>query len=146
MKIIPYEHKVQYYETDKMGVVHHSNYIRWFEEARVDFLDQVDMGYEKMEAEGVICPVISVECRYQGMTRFGEVVQIFPRIGKFNGIRLVVSYEVRDKESGELRCTGKSSHCYLDESGRPVSLKQACPEFYRIYKEAEDLEFVSAGE
>lgn len=144
MKITPYEHKVQYYETDKMGIVHHSNYIRWFEEARVDFLDQVDMGYEKMEEMGVISPVVSVECRYQGMTRFGDVVQILPCIEKFNGIRLVLSYSVLDKKSGELRCTGKSSHCYLDERGKPVSLKQACPEFYAIYKEAEELEFEPA--
>lgn len=142
MKIIPYEHKVQYYETDKMGVVHHSNYIRWFEEARVDFLDKVDMGYERMEEMGVFSPVVSVECHYKGMTRFGEIVQILPRIEKFNGIRLIVSYEVLDKKSGELRCTGKSSHCYLDERGKPVSLKQACPEFYEIYKEAEELEFI----
>ena len=49
MEIVPYEHKVQYYETDQMGIVHHSNYIRWFEEARVDFLDQVDMSYARME-------------------------------------------------------------------------------------------------
>ena len=80
------------------------------------------------------------------MTRFGEIVQILPRIEKFNGIRLIVSYEVLDKKSGELRCTGKSSHCYLDEGGKPVSLKQACPEFYEIYKEAEELEFVSPEE
>lgn len=141
MKIMPYEHKVQYYETDKMGVVHHSNYIRWFEEARVDFLDKLDMSYERMEAMGVFSPVVSVECRYLGMTRFGEVVRILPRIEKFNGIRLIVTYEVRDRESGELRCTEKSSHCYLDENGKPVSLKQACPAFYEIYKEAGNVEF-----
>lgn len=141
MKILPYEHRVQYYETDKMGIVHHSNYIRWFEEARVDFLEQLDMGYEKMEEKGVISPVISVECSYHGMTRFGENVLIYPRIEKFNGIRLVVSYEIKDKRTGELRCSGKSSHCYLDENGHPVSLKRTCPEFYRLYKEAEELEF-----
>ena len=52
-----YEHKVQYYETDQMGIVHHSNYIRWFEEARVDVLDQIGIGYKKMEEAGVISPV-----------------------------------------------------------------------------------------
>ena len=141
MEIVPYEHKVQYYETDQMGIVHHSNYIRWFEEARVDFLDQVDISYARMEEQGVICPVMSVECRYHSMTRFGESVRIYPRIERFNGIRLIVTYEVKDKETGELRCTGRSSHCYLDDKGRPVSLKHTCPEFYEIYKEAEGLTF-----
>ena len=44
--MVPYDHKVQYYETDGMGIVHHSNYIRWFEEARVDLLEQLGFGYD----------------------------------------------------------------------------------------------------
>ena len=40
-----YQHKVQYYETDKMGITHHSNYIRWMEEARIDFLEQLGWNY-----------------------------------------------------------------------------------------------------
>lgn len=137
MTVKPYEHKVQYYETDKMGIVHHSNYIRWFEESRIDFLEQVGMPYEDMEAAGIICPVVSVECKYIGMTHFGDTVCICPRVEKFNGIRLILSYEIRDKKTGELKCTGKSSHCYLDENGRPVSLKNVSPAYYELYKEAE---------
>ena len=47
MELNGYEHKVQYYETDQMGCVHHSNYIRWFEEARTAYLEQLDMGYAR---------------------------------------------------------------------------------------------------
>ena len=46
----PYTHKVNYYETDKMGITHHSNYIRWMEEARIDFLESIGFGYDKLEA------------------------------------------------------------------------------------------------
>ena len=46
--MVPYDHKVQYYETDGMGIVHHSNYIRWFEEARVDLLEQLGFGYRDL--------------------------------------------------------------------------------------------------
>ena len=60
-----YQHKVQYYETDKMGIVHHSNYIRWMEEARIDFLDSIDFGFAMLESQGVISPVIGVECDYK---------------------------------------------------------------------------------
>ena len=53
VKIIEkYRHVVNYYETDRMGITHHSNYIRWMEEARIDFLNQLGWGYEKFEAEG----------------------------------------------------------------------------------------------
>lgn len=141
MEIKPYEHKVQYYETDKMGIVHHSNYIRWFEEARVDFLDQVGLGYEKMEKDGVISPVVGVDCRFRNMTRFGETVLLYIRIEKFNGIRLVAAYEVREKETGEIRCTGTSTHCYLNEAGKPVNLKITCPDYYAVYQEAKSLTY-----
>ncbi len=133
MKTVPYEHKVQYYETDKMGIVHHSNYIRWFEEARIDFMEQAGISYEQLEQKGLICPVISVECKYRGMTKFGERVSILPKIEKFNGIRLVISYEIRDTETGELRCTGKSSHCYLNEKGKPANLKTAYRDCYEMF-------------
>ena len=46
--MVHYDHKVQYYETDGMGIVHHSNYIRWFEEARVDLLEQLGFGYRDL--------------------------------------------------------------------------------------------------
>ena len=54
MEFAPYRHKAQYYETDTMKIVHHSNYIRWMEEARVDLLEQMGLGYDKMEIEGVL--------------------------------------------------------------------------------------------
>ena len=59
----PYRHTVQYYETDKMGITHHSNYIRWMEEARVDFLAQIGWDYAMLEEMGVISPVIGIECK-----------------------------------------------------------------------------------
>ena len=52
----PYIHKVDFYETDQMGVVHHSNYIRWFETARIDALDQAGLTYAKMEEDGHYLP------------------------------------------------------------------------------------------
>ena len=61
----PCEHKVQYYETDGMGIVHHSNYIRWFEEARVDLLEKLGYGYDRIEAEGFSSPVLEVACQLQ---------------------------------------------------------------------------------
>ena len=71
----PCEHKVQYYETDGMGIVHHSNYIRWFEEARVDLLEQLGFGYDRIEAAGYSGPVLEVSCQYKTMSKFGETVQ-----------------------------------------------------------------------
>ena len=119
-----YNHKVQYYETDQMGIVHHSNYIRWFEEARTEALENIGFGYAKMEEIGVVSPVLSVECEYKTMTRFGETVIITMEVKKYNGIRMEIEYIVRDRETNEIRCIGKTSHCFLNKLGKIVSLKK----------------------
>lgn len=130
-----YEHKVQYYETDQMGIVHHSNYIRWFEEARCDLMEQAGLGYAELEQAGVIIPVVSVSAQYKSMTHFGETVRILARVTAFNGIRMELSYEVRERETGALRCAGTTAHCFLDRDGRLLSLKRSFPEIYRLFYE-----------
>ena len=91
MEIKPYEHKTQYYETDQMGIIHHSNYIRWFEEARVNLMEQLGMGYDVMEEQGVISPVLSIHCEYKSMTHFGDTVVILPLLKEYNGIKMTIA-------------------------------------------------------
>ena len=57
-----YERKANYYETDMMGVVHHSNYLRYFEEARIAFMDSLGIPYKELEENGIMSPVLSVQC------------------------------------------------------------------------------------
>lgn len=128
-----YEHKIQYYETDQMKIVHHSNYIRWFEEARVFWLESIDCGYDKLEALGIISPVLGVTAEYKSMSRFAETVQIETALTAYNGIKFSIAYTIRDKATGKVRCTGESRHCFLDEQGRPVSLKRTHPEIHDIF-------------
>lgn len=84
--------------------------------------------------DGLISPVLSVSCEYKTMTHFGDTVEIETEIVKYNGIKLELSYTVRDKETGEVRCLGKSSHCFLDREGRPVSLKEAGTNTIRAFR------------
>ena len=83
-----YQHKVQYYETDKMGIVHHSNYIRWMEEARTDFLSQIGWDYKRLEEMGVISPVTAVDCKYLVSTYFSDVITISVKVEEFRGVKL----------------------------------------------------------
>lgn len=131
-----YEHKTQYYETDQMGIIHHSNYIRWFEEARVHLMDQLGFTYAQMEADGIISPVLSVSCQYKTMTHFGDTVVVETQIEKYNGIKLELSYEVRDKETGEVRCLGTSSHCFLDREGKVISLRKGWDIYHQGFQRA----------
>ncbi len=124
----PCLHRVVYYESDQMGVVHHSNYIRWFEEARDDLVRSRGIDYREIEARGVLMPVRSIACDYRSAAKYGDVAAIyaFPRF--FNGVRLRYEYEVRG-EDGVLIATGMSEHCFIDAATRkPLNLKRRLPE------------------
>ena len=134
MKIPAYLHKVQYYETDCMQIVHHSNYIRFFEEARLDFLEKLGYSYAEIEKMGYIVPVLSVFADYRSMTRYGETLAVCVKFEEFSGVRFSFTYQVFDSITKTLRATGKSVHCYLKD-GKPVHIKRELPEVYAAMKE-----------
>jgi len=127
-------HKVQYYETDQMQIVHHSNYIKWFEEARTYLMDEMNFGYSEMEEKGIVVPVLSVYSEYKTMTRFGETVSIEAKIKEFTGVKLIVAYKVTDQKTGEVRCIGETKHAFLDkETYRPLSLKRKHKDIFNLF-------------
>ena len=123
-----YTHKVQYYETDKMGITHHSNYIRWMEEARVDFFEKVGYSYKKLEEDGIVSPVVSVECNYKISTRFEDFVDIEVQIKEFKGVKLIFEYIMKNSKTGEIVAEGISKHCFVNKDNRPIILKKEFPE------------------
>ncbi len=125
----PYIHTVRYYECDRMGITHHSNYIRFMEEARIDWMDQLGYGFEKMEAEGVVSPVLAVECHYKHSTTFKDEIAIEVEVAEITTLKIKFAYTMRVKDT--VVCTAESLHCFL-ENGRPVALEQRFPDFYRI--------------
>ncbi len=127
-----YKHKVQYYETDRMGITHHSNYIRWMEEARIDFLERTGWPYDRLEREGIASPVIKLSCQYKKSTTFADEVFIDVRVKEFNGIRLIIEYTMKKGSEEEIIFMGESEHCFLDDSARPVNIKSRYPEFYMV--------------
>ena len=128
VKLRPYEHHAKYYETDQMGIIHHSNYVKWMEEARMDLMDQMGLSYKQMEEMEIISPVLSISVNYHSMVHFDDTVVIQTKLVKYNGIKMEVEYVMTDKETGELRTTGSSSHCFLNRAGKPISLKRMYPE------------------
>ena len=131
--ITPYERKVFYYETDKMGIMHHSNYIRIFEETRVHYLSEAGMPFEQIEAQGVLMPVLSVECRYKRPLKFDEPFAVYPKITKFNGTTLELEYKIISRKTGELCAEGSSSHCFTDTNMKPLRTKLKYPDIYKIF-------------
>ncbi len=124
MKFKPYCRPVHYYETDQMSVVHHSNYIRWMEEARLDWMAQAGISYPALEQAGVLIPVVDVNCSYLVSARYGDTVEILPVLTGYTGVRLCFQYEIRRKDDGVLLATAASTHCFEDKSGTPISMKR----------------------
>ena len=131
----PYVHKVQYYETDMMGVVHHANYVHWMEEARIDLMDQLGFPYAEMERNGVLSPVKSLSCEYRNPCSFGDEIRVSVRVDSFNGVVMTIVYEMRNQRD-EVVCTARSEHVFLNREGRFVRMKRDMPEFYAAIEES----------
>lgn len=131
-----YIRRVNYYETDKMGIVHHSNYIRFMEEARVAFLDSLGCGHEKLENEGLLSPVVSVSGKYKKPLKFPDVMAVGVYIKAYNGVGLKFGYEIRNKLNGEVVFTGESEHCFTSLELGVVRLKNILPNFHGILMSA----------
>lgn len=125
-----YRHKVQYYETDRMGITHHSNYIRWMEEARTDFLEKLGWPYAKLESDGIISPVMSVSCQYRQSTTFADIVTIETKVLACRGAKLRLGYQMVNQK-GQKLCQGETDHGFVTVEGDPVSLKKVYPDFYQ---------------
>lgn len=136
-EVKPYIRKVHYYESDQMKIVHHSNYIKWFEEARIDFLEQIGITMPFIEEQGIMIPVLKVSCDYRVMTRFGDELLIGLKIEKYNGIKMLISYQIINTKTKEITNLGSSEHCFIDMEGNIVSLKKVHPQIHEMLAEYE---------
>lgn len=109
--------KVQYYETDKMGVVHHSNYIRYFETARGEMMDAMGAPYTQTEAAGIMMPVRSVECTYLAPAYYGDTLRVETTVREVPRSRMTFDYELFN-EHGTLLVTGRAVLAFIHVSTR----------------------------
>lgn len=132
-----FKRTVNYYETDKMQVVHHSNYIRYLEECRMDLLRQMQIDYHQLEESGIMIPVLQVGCTYKQAVRFGDTICIIPKIERFHGVKFEMSYRIISEDMKTLHTTAESQHCFVDLEFVPIRLKRDYPEIYRKMMELE---------
>ena len=126
-----YTRKAQYHETDKMNIIHHSNYIKWMEEARIEFMDSLGFGFVKVEELGIMSPVAGITINYKSPVRFGDIVDITIRLTRYSGVIMEIAYEINNRTTGQLSATATSKHCYIKDD-KVVNLKHALPELDAI--------------
>ena len=115
---------VRYYETDQMGIVHHSNYIRYFECGRMAMLEEVGLPMHKIEESGIMLPIISVECKYKSPAKLGDRLKVVIYFNELPRARFTVMSEVYNQD-GRLLVEGSVSMGFIDSmTRRPIR----CPE------------------
>jgi acyl-CoA thioester hydrolase len=120
-------------------VVYHANYLIWFEIARTEFLESLGFAYVAFEEEGLMSPVLSIECTYGVPFRYGEVAVVRTRVIQSSPTKVTFFYEVY--KLGQIlgtdlpSCKGKSVHCFVEaDSFKPVSIKKVSPTLFSTYQ------------
>lgn len=133
MEVKPYERQVNYYETDQMGIAHHSNYLRYFEEARMDLMRQLGLSTQELENIGIIIPNVDAYAKYLRLLHFEEKFLVVVKPALYTGVRMKFEYEVL--KDGELCSTGYTTHCFVDKSMKPIILRHNYPELHAKFTE-----------
>ena len=116
-----YKHYVQYYETDKMGVTHHSNYIRFMEEARVDFFKNIGFDYFEFEKCGIVSPVVGLNnIKFKRPSTAGDTLEIEVSVKSMTTVIFTIQYAMKKEDT--VVFTGESDHCLLSKEGKIVPL------------------------
>jgi acyl-CoA thioester hydrolase len=110
---------VRYAETDQMGVVHHANYLVWFELARTDLCATAGHRYADIERAGTLLMVVGADVRYRRSARYGDRLRLLCWIDRLRSRDLTFAYEVRCGD--ELLATGSTDHVWVArDTGRPT--------------------------
>ncbi|HML38496.1 MAG TPA: thioesterase family protein [Bacillota bacterium] len=128
------EHKtsvrVIYADTDAMGVVYHTNYIKWFEVGRCELLRGIGYPYARMEGAGLMLPVVECGCKYRLPAVYDDLLEVTARISELKAATVTLDYEIRRQETGELLVTGFTKHGITDTNFKPVRLRNKNRELY----------------
>ncbi|GAA0354379.1 acyl-CoA thioesterase [Bacillus horti] len=124
------EIRVRYKETDQMGVVHHGNYLTWFEVGRTDMLRHFGPGYRAVEESGLLLPVTDVSLSYHKPALYDDLITIDTKLISYTGIRMTFHYTVKREE--DVLVTGVTKHCWTTKSLKPVRLKHVSLELHQL--------------
>ena len=108
--------RVYYYDTDKMGVVYHSNYLKWMEMARTEYFRDV-FPYKNMEDMGFILPVKTLNIEYINSAKYDEEIEVSVKIEEINNIKIRFSYEMYNSD-GVLKAKAETVNVFVDENGK----------------------------
>lgn len=123
--------RVRYAETDQMGVVHHANYYVYFEAAREDLIKEIGIRYSEMEDMGIMMPLVETQCRYIKGAKYDEELVVETSVDTLTPVKIIINYNVKDKNSGEFIAKGKTTQAFVDKNSfKIINMKKENPEIW----------------
>jgi acyl-CoA thioester hydrolase len=117
--------RVRYAETDQMGVVHHSNYIIWFEQGRTDYMRDIGVNYADVERDGIFLAVGELQIRYGAPARYDDEIRVLTRINRVQSRAVTFAYEVLRGDSNERLASGYTRLIATDANGTARTLPKS---------------------
>ena len=109
--------RVEYHHTDQMGIVHHSNYVKFFEVARTEWLRQAGLTYAEMERRGVMMPIVDVQIKYRQPAYYDELIKVKAIVEEMPMARMTFKYEIRG-EDDRVIASGLTTLGFIDKTTR----------------------------
>ncbi len=126
------EHRVYYYDTDKMGVVYHSNYLKWMEVARTEFFRDT-LPYSRLEEMGVMLPVKTLNIEYFNSVKYDELIKIKIKLLEFSKIKIKFLYEIYDESFTQLKAKAETVNVFTDADGNLKRISDEVRNFFGNY-------------
>ena len=117
--------RVHFYNTDEMGVVHHANYIRWFEIGRVEYLRAVGINLNDLIAENILFPITEINAKYMHSAKFDEELEIETTARELTKVKMEFDYKVTRIGDGQILAKGYSKNVFTNtETGKITRLPE----------------------
>ena len=126
------EIRVRFNEADPLGIVWHGHYIRYFEDGREDFGNRYGVGYLDFYDQGLLVPVVQVDCAFKKSLRYGDTVIVETRFVPCDAAKIKFSYRLFSQKTKELVATGNSVQVFLDREHSILQLLN--PPFFDDWK------------
>ncbi len=132
-----YKRRVTFYETDGMQVVHHANYLRFMEEARVEYFRAGGLELNDLMEEGIVFPIVEVSVKYHKPARYDDILVVKAYLRRLDRARFDFDYEIINERTGDLLITGHTVNTYTDrKTGRIVRLpKERLEKLFELSEE-----------
>lgn len=127
---------VRYAETDRMGIVHHSNYPVWFEAGRTDFIKALGMPYSEVESKGFLLPLIELKCFFKGAARYEDEITVRTGLRKATYTRVAFCYEILKNNGAECITEGETVHVWTNRAIKPLNIRKHAPDIHQLLENA----------